>query len=344
MLANGRRFRFDSHWEAPESEVLLSVMAGDARVHGGAARKGPRGRHSSSSWVQPWRSFNPRSPRPQGATVSDATQRVLGVVSTHAPLGLGERPNFTSPPFSIFRPFQPTLQPIQREIVFLFQPTLPSASGSDALHALSGGTDADVSTHAPLALNRSLHLGEVVSTHAPLGLGERRAAQALAVHWLSCFNPRSPRPRGATRSTPSWRLSRSFQPTLPSASGSDAVDVDACELGDVSTHAPLGLGERRGTGSARQLPGVVSTHAPLGLGERHTMTRRFARLRSCFNPRSPRPRGATTLLMSFAQSMAVFQPTLPSASGSDTTARPRRVRGLHSFNPRSPRPRGATHE
>jgi len=137
----------------------------------------------------------------------------------------------------------------------------------------------------------------VVSTHAPLGLGERRAAQALAVHWLSCFNPRSPRPRGATRSTPSWRLSRSFQPTLPSASGSDhhlAVETAQTSF-EVSTHAPLGLGERR--------PGA------LGTGHRD----------NCFNPRSPRPRGATT-------------------GPSSRNSRP------SCFNPRSPRPRGATHE
>ena len=181
-----------------------------------------------------------------------------------------------------------------------FQPTLPSASGSDS---------------RPLADSDAV----VVSTHAPLGLGERPLAPRPHLRSHRCFNPRSPRPRGAT------------------------VQVSWLELLlDVSTHAPLGLGERRAALRRRRWALIiVSTHAPLGLGERPSPSVSRPSSSSGFNPRSPRPRGATSMSIRPLMEIGQFQPTLPSASGSDLPRRTRVTRRWR-FNPRSPRPRGAT--
>ena len=209
------------------------------------------------------RCFNPRSPRPRGATRPPRHRAVpRGAVSTHAPLGLGERRALACYRGHGLRGFNPrsprprgaTALDLRHKLRRQFQPTLPSASGSDARKA---------------GLLARL---EGVSTHAPLGLGERPRPRARpAPQTGRCFNPRSPRPRGATRR--GWMEyvdAIMFQPTLPSASGSDEREPSR-EL----------LRER------------VSTHAPLGLGERQQ------------------------LMLSYYLSFRGFQPTLPSASGSD---------------------------
>ena len=164
--------------------------------------------------------FNPRSPRPRGAT--QLPGRVLepdAFVSTHAPLGLGER--------------------LPQEPAFLTQPP--------------------VSTHAPLGLGERLGPKDSdlaaagVSTHAPLGLGERR---------------------GTVR--PAYHMRFEFQPTLPSASGSDVLFAPSLHLeGAVSTHAPLGLGERRrGVAWAEVVTGLFQPTLPSASGSDPTQRSR----------------------------------------------------------------------
>ena len=131
--------------------------------------------------------------------------------------------------------FQPTLPSASGSDVGLggvstangqFQPTLPSASGSDSARARYPLPSSSFQPTLPSASGsdrlgrRAGVAGLVVSTHAPLGLGERPARPSASSCPSSRFNPRSPRPRGATAQTDVERLTKEFQPTLPSASAS----------------------------------------------------------------------------------------------------------------------------
>ncbi len=211
--------------------------------------------------------------------MASTAQGVLAV-STHAPLRRGERHGTWC---------ATTATPS-------FNPRPPPQRGATADEHLPGA-------------------GDEVSTHAPLRRGERRRYRPTARQSTMCFNPR-PLRRGE-RHTPRWNSSwsSSFQPTPPSAEGSDLRFLPTLVPEVVSTHAPLRRGERRSPslrpeyqtlfqptppsaeGSDRRAAvpprsARVSTHAPLRRGERPSSPSRTRAWR-CFNPRPPPQRGAT---------------------------------------------------
>ncbi len=149
---------------------------------------------------------------------------------------------------------------------------------------------------------------------------QRGATPGAAWWWPPppSFNPRSPRQRGATGGEERARRPVMFQPTLPSAERSDspwrAVPAPpSC----FNPRSPRQRGATQGHAPATDVE-RVSTHAPLGREERPRASAASGR-RTGFNPRSPRQRGATWPSPS-SRLLTRFQPTLPSAERSDELA------------------------
>ncbi len=302
----------------------LAVSTHAPRVHGERLQLRPPG--TTTKWFQPTlpaftgsdlppgprltssSGFNPRSPRSRGATVEGRRAQLPGEVSTHAPRVHGERRRApkgeeaeaevsthaprvhgerrrTLQSAGLELQFQPTLPaftgsdhgpPAVFAACFVFQPTLPAFTGSDHLR-------------------REGRLRLRVSTHAPRVHGERLEARGKRLG-IYGFNPRSPRSRGATTTSP--RVAKAmfaFQPTLPAFTRSDKVQSVAKKI------QTRGFNPRspRSRGATSQGPpssrlGPVSTHAPRVHEERRRSAPRLPYPSpASFNPRSPRSRGAT---------------------------------------------------
>ena len=138
----------------------------------------------------------------------------------------------------------------------------------------------------------------------------------------------APRVGSDTRIQHSTLSASRFQSTLP-AWGATAAVAAVFELAVISIHAPR-------VGSDLEVVAVcvdlfISIHAPRVGSD--SLSRRSHRVRSNFNPRSPRgERRSTSVILA---SPPAFQSTLP-AWGATTTG-DRRTRRKGDFNPRSPR-------
>ncbi len=267
--------------------------------------RGATASNSSESYL-PGNGFNPRSPRSRGATTQHPTRSTRESFNPRSPRSRGATAGRHA--LNAREPFQPTLpaftgsdgNPFIAAAKFKgFQPTLPAFTGSDRGHPRRGA-------------------GGRVSTHAPRVHGERHHPHVGAEHLL--VSTHAPRVHGERRPS-------SLQPAP----------------GPVSTHAPRVHGERHGNAGVNDFHEAVSTHAPRVHGERpctcwpsgaaacmfqptlpaFTGSDRCCQPgpspTRCFNPRSPRSRGATRRRVHLLGDGG-FQPTLPAFTGSDFTA------------------------